>query len=165
MTLAYAKRQGPMLTPTLRRVMRGLSRAQVVAVAMIGLGFVLVGALVELAGLVVGAVAWRVVPTRPALLRAAVLAQAADLVTFAFIWRSGGGERNPLALAALEAAHAVLPAGLEVLAAALFLLLLKLALIVYLVRVATFLGRYRDAVLIIATAVGLVGATTNVLAL
>lgn len=149
-----------------RQAMSGLAqRREAVTVALIGLGFVVLGAVVELAGLVVGSVAWRLAPTRPVLLRAAVLAQAADLVSFAFIWRGGGGERNPLALAALEAARGVLPAGWDVVAAAVFLLLLKLALIVYLVRVAPFLGRYRDAVLIIAAAAGFVGATTNVLAL
>ena len=139
-----------------------LERRLAVAAAIVGLGFIVIGAITELVGLAVGALAWRLAATRSVLLRAAVLAQAADLVTFAFVWRGGSGERNPLALAALDAARAVLPPGWGELAAAAFLLLLKLALIVYLVRVAPFLGRYRVAVLIIATAVGLLGAASNV---
>jgi hypothetical protein len=137
-------------------------RRVAVAAALIGLGFVLIGAITELAGLAVGAVAWRLAATRSVLLRAAVLAQTTDLVTFAFVWRGGSGERNTLAVAALEAAQAVLPPEWAGLAAAALLLLLKLALIVYLVRVAPLLDRYRGVVLIIATAAGLVGATTNV---
>ena len=133
------------------------------AAAVVGLGLVMFGAFTEAAGLAVGAVAWRVAATRPPLLRTAVLAQAADLVTFAFVWRGGGGERNPLAVAVLEAAHTFLGPGWGILAAAAFLLLLKLTLILYLLQVAPYLGRYRGAVLVVATAAGLVGTTSNVL--
>ena len=137
-------------------------RRVAIAAAVIGLGFVVFGAFTELAGLAAGVVAWRLAAARPPLLRAAVLAQAADLVTFAFVWRGGSGERNPLALAALQAAETALGPGWGILAAEGFLLLLKLALVVYIVRIAPYLGRYRDAVLIVATAAGLIGATSNV---
>jgi hypothetical protein len=48
--------------------------------------------------------------------------------------------------------------------AALILMLAKLVLIRYLIRVTPHLGRYRQPVLAVATAVGIVGAASNVVA-
>ena len=141
---------------------RSPGRRATIAVVVVAIGLAAFGAFTELAGLAVGVVAWRLAATPSRLLRAAVLAQAADLVTFAFVWQGGQGERNPMARVVLDAIHAVLGPGWGVLAAAAVLLLLKLALIVYLVRVAPYLGRYRAAVLVVAMAAGLVGAASNV---
>ena len=129
--------------------------------------------MVEISGLTIGAVTARLASAYPPLLRAAVMAQIADLVTFAFIWRSGDGERNPLGRLAMDFSldlfgsrgygyddggyPAVILAGLS-------LLLLKVALIVFLIRVAPYLGRYRRTVLVVAVALGTLGAISNVLA-
>ena len=123
--------------------------------------------LVEIAGLTVAMGALRFAPAHPRLLRMAVLAQAADLGTFGFVWRSGQGEQNPLGRWAMDALLAHGRAGgtwEAAAAAALILILAKLALIGFLIWVTPHLGRYRRVVLVAGTVVGCVGAATNVLA-
>ncbi|HYN68921.1 MAG TPA: hypothetical protein VEX41_01765 [Candidatus Eisenbacteria bacterium] len=129
--------------------------------------------MVEISGLTIGAVAARLASAQPPLMRAAVLAQIADLVTFAFIWRSGDAERNPIGRLAMDFSLGLFGSRgvgfddrgyLAVIVAALILFGLKVALIVFLVRVVPYLGRYRRAVLVVAIAVGTLGAVSNVLA-
>ncbi len=129
--------------------------------------------MVEIAGLTIGALAARLAFAQPPLLRAAVLAQIADLVTLAFIWRSGDAERNPLGQLAMDFSLELFDSRGEgfddwgwvaVIVAALILFALKVALIVFLIRVAPHLGRYRRAVLVVAVAVGILGAISNILA-
>lgn len=123
--------------------------------------------MVEIAGLIIGAFAVRLASARPPLLRAAVLAQAADLATFGFAWQWGYGERNPLGRLAADSMRGLFPPNFTyeaVFTAALILMLAKLALIWYLIRMAPHLNRYRRAVLAVATAVGIVGAASNVVA-
>ena len=129
--------------------------------------------MVEIAGLTIGALAARLAFAQPPLLRAAVLAQIADLVTLAFIWRSGDAERNPLGQLAMDFSLELFDSRGEgfddwgwvaVIVAALILFALKVALIVLLIRVAPHLGRYRRAVLVVAVAVGILGAISNILA-
>ena len=129
--------------------------------------------MVEIAGLTIGALAARLASAQPPLLRAAVLAQIADLVTLAFIWRSGDAERNPLGQLAMDFSLWLFDSRGEgvddwgwvaVIVAALILFALKVALIVCLIRVAPHLGRYRRAVLVVAVAVGTLGAISNILA-
>ena len=129
--------------------------------------------MVEIAGLTIGAVTARMSSALPPLLRAAVLAQLADLVTLAFIWRSGNAERNPLGQVAMDFSLWLLGSGgvghddwgyVAVLVAAVLMFALKLALIAFLIRVEPHLGRYRRAVLVVAIGVGILGAVSNVLA-
>jgi len=105
---------------------------------------------------------------RPPILRAAVLAQLADLVTFAFVWQGGYGERNPVARFVLDSTVALFPESwswVAVQVAAFVVMLLKLALIGYQIRAAPYLGRYRQFVLGIAAGAGTLGATVNAMAL
>ena len=97
------------------------------------------------------------------LLRAAVVAQAVDLATFGAVWQLGQGEANPLGgliMQALgvpgypEAWHGAAIAGGV-------LILAKLALIAFLVRVSPHLVRYRDPVLLAALVVGVIGGAAN----
>lgn len=129
--------------------------------------------MVEIAGLTIGAVAARFASARSALLRAAVLAQVADLVTFAFIWRSGDAERNPLGRLAMDVAQGLLGSRglgyddrgyLAVILAAMLLFGLKVTLIGFLIRIEPHLGPYRRAVLVLAIAAGILGAISNLLA-
>jgi hypothetical protein len=103
-------------------------------------------------------------------LRAAVIAQAADLATFGAVWQLGAGEHNPLgrwAMDALFGGGVVNGARIWEAAAVtgVILILAKLGLIGFLIKATPHLGRYRRAVLLAATAVGIVGATANVLAI
>lgn len=104
-------------------------------------------------------------------LRAAVLAEAADLVTFAVVWEHAQGELNPLGglarSAFLAAFSPVMGSGADgaaVFAASLLLMGLKLGLIAFLMRAAPFLGRYRQFVLGVAAAAGTLGCVSNVVA-
>jgi hypothetical protein len=123
----------------------------------------------EIAGLTVGAfLARRTSRLDPQLLRFAVLAQAADLVTFAFIFGSAGqGERNPLAVVVVQAAKAIFGSRTNeqmfYVNSLSFLVMfgLKLALIIFLIWVAPRLRRYQRTVLLLATAAGIVGAVSN----
>lgn len=120
----------------------------------------------EIAGLLIGIALVRLAAPREALLRAAIVAQAADLATFAIAWQGGAGERNPLSRLALDLSFALFgPAEwVAVPTAALSLMGLKVALIGFLIHVAPHLGRYRRIVLGAAIGVGAIGAISNLLA-
>jgi hypothetical protein len=124
--------------------------------------------LTTFAGLTAGAVILRLAVAHTGQLRLALVAQAADLLTFVFAWQDGGAEHNPLAGWAVDAARGALSpdaAWLAVLLAGLLLILLKVGLAVLLVVIAPYLGRYRTLVLTIAIGAGLIGAASNLLAL
>jgi hypothetical protein len=120
------------------------------------------------AGLTAGAVILRLSVAYTGQLRLALIAQAADLLTFVFAWQDGGAEHNPLAQWAVDAARSALSpdaAWLAVLLAGLLLILLKVGLAVLLIAVVPHLGRYRTLVLTIAITAGLIGAASNLGAL
>jgi hypothetical protein len=127
----------------------------------------------EIAGVALGVVLIRRVSRFDStLLRTAILAQAADLVSFAFIFQNGGlGERNPIAHLIVGTAKGVFGSTTNeqmfvVNSLSFFAMIgLKLGLITFLVWVAPRLRQYRQAVLLLATAVGILGATANLLAL
>jgi hypothetical protein len=127
----------------------------------------------EIAGLTVGAfLARRTSRLDSRLLRAAVLAQAADLVTFAFIFgHAGQGERNPLAQVVVQAAKGIFGSTTNeqmfvVNSLSFFVMFgLKLALIAFLMWVAPRLRQYQRTVLLVATAAGIVGALSNFVSL
>jgi hypothetical protein len=136
-------------------------------VAAIILGASWGNALVEIAGVNAAASVLPVGSDRPRLLRAAVFAQAADLGTFGFVWQLGAGEQNPLGRWLMETLLALGSADATwsweaATAAGATLILLKLALIGFLVGVTPLFGRYQRAVLLLATAAGVVGASVNV---
>lgn len=121
--------------------------------------------MLEVTGVLFGLIAARMARSRTAWVSAAVLAQTADLVLFAFI--NPEGERNPLAHVLHElslSAVGDLPFGLTIWLAVVAMLSLKLGLIAYLVWAAPVLGRYRLPVLVVATAAGIVGAMSNLMA-
>jgi hypothetical protein len=127
----------------------------------------------EIAGLTVGAfLARRTSRLGPRLLRAAVFAQTADLVTFAFIFgHAGQGERNPLAQVIVQAAKAVFGSATNeqmfVVNSLSFLVMfgLKVGLIAFLIWAAPRLGKYQQLVLLVATAAGILGALSNFVSL
>jgi hypothetical protein len=124
--------------------------------------------LTAFAGLTAGAVILRLAVAHAGQLRLALIAQAADLLTFVFAWQDGEAEHNPLAGWVVDTARGALPPDavwLAPLLAGLFLILLKVGLAVLLIAVAQHLGRYRTLVLTIAIAAGLIGAVSNLLAL
>lgn len=102
-----------------------------------------------------------------AFLRLAVSAECADLGTFGFGWDAGQGEHNPIArLTLIALSPTVAPSGpasdAVAAVAALVLIGAKLALIGFLVWASPRLGRYRKGVLLAGTAVGAIGALSNV---
>lgn len=105
------------------------------------------------------------------LLRAAILAQAADLVTFTFVFANSSHEHNPLANLILQVAKNLIGSTtndqmfLVNWASVLVMVGLKLGLIVFLIWAAPRFGRYERAVLVIATAAGIVGAISNLISL
>jgi hypothetical protein len=127
----------------------------------------------EIAGLTVGAVlARRTAKLEPQLLRVAVIAQVADLVSFAFIFgHAGQGERNPLAQVVVQAAKGIFGSSTNdqmflVNSLSFFVMFgLQLALIAFLIWVAPRLRQYQRLVLLLATAAGIVGAVSNFLSL
>ena len=126
-----------------------------------------------MAGLALGTVIFRrASKLDPALLRWAVIAQLADLVTFAFIFgHAGQGERNPLARFVVDAAKNLFGSATndQMFVVNTFsfaaMIALKLALIGFVIWVSARVGRYRSAVLMVAIAAGLIGAVFNFLAL
>ena len=153
--------QAPLLFPTVNVLLVGLFAVLLIQGAESG------NALVEIAGLAATASVLRLAPARPRLLQAAMFAQAADLGTFGFAWQLGQGEQNPLGRWAVETLLALGPANgsWEAAAAAgLILILAKLALVGFLIRITPQLGRYRRIVLLTATLAGTVGAAGTVLA-
>jgi hypothetical protein len=119
--------------------------------------------IVHLTGLTVGALLVRRYRTVPMLLRGAVFAQIADLVTFAIVWNGFQEERNPLANLILQTVIGLTGdlGDLSSWLAAVVLVGLKCALIAYLAWAAPILGRYRKPVLLLATAAGAIGALSN----
>ncbi len=119
--------------------------------------------MIEVAGAVYGAVLvrrfWSVSP----LLRAAVFAQVADVVTF--VWAGRAGEdRNPLANLIHQGFSGLASDSSPELGAwltALVVIGLKTGLILYLVWAAPRLRQYRRPVLIVALAAGVIGALSN----
>jgi hypothetical protein len=126
---------------------------------------------ITVVGICLGIYLARVAGPRERWLRVAVLAQTADLVTFAVVWEHAQGELNPLgalARAAFLAAFAPTMGsgadGAAVVAASVLLMGLKVGLIGFLLRAAPHLDRYRPVVLAVATAAGLLGCVSNVVA-
>lgn len=127
--------------------------------------------MITVVGICLGISLARVAAPRERWLRVAVLAQAADLLTFAAVWEHAQGELNPLGglarsafLAALTPAIGLGAEGAAVLASSALLMGLKLGLIGFLLWAAPNLGRYRRVVLLVAAAAGTLGSASNVIA-
>ncbi len=122
--------------------------------------------MVGVAGMLLGIALGRLAGPRTPWLRAAILAQTADLVTFSVLWDYGQGELNPLGRISMQLALGLLGGdhAISVLIAGVALMSVKLALIAYLVHGSPFFGPYRQIVLAVATAIGIVGALSNVIA-
>ena len=119
--------------------------------------------MIEIAGAVYGAVLVWHFRTLPPLLRAAVFAQIADVVTF--VWAGRPAEdRNPLANV-IHQAFSGLTSGifpeLGSWLTALAVIGLKTGLILYLVWAAPKLRQYLRPVLVLAIAAGVIGALSN----
>lgn len=96
-----------------------------------------------------------------------MLAQIADLVTFATVWEHSQGELNPLGALVRDGALLILGpehVGPAAAIAAIVLATLKMGLIAFLVRFGDDFGRYRWVVMAVAVVAGAVGATSNVVA-
>ena len=127
--------------------------------------------MITVLGICVGIYLAHVAGPRERWLRLAVLAQTADLVTFAVVWEHAQGELNPLGglarsafLAALTPVMGSGADGAAVLAASVLLMGLKLGLIGFLLRAVPYLGRYRPLVLVVAASAGAIGCLSNVIA-
>lgn len=122
--------------------------------------------IVEIASVGTGASLLRLALGKPQLVQVAILAQAADMLTFVFAWQGGPAEQNPLSAWLLSGAYAVLPTAgtFPTAAAGVIMLGAKLALIAYVTMVAPHLGRYRVPVLVVCTMAGIIGAASNVIA-
>ena len=122
-----------------------------------------IATVIEIAGAIYGAVLVRHFWTLPLLLRAAVFAQVADVVTF--VWAGRPAEdRNPLANVIHQAFSGVTSdtsSDLGVWLTALVVIGLKTALIFYLVWAAPKLRQYQRPVLMLAIGAGLIGALSN----
>jgi hypothetical protein len=118
---------------------------------------------IEVAGAIYGAALVRQFWTLPLLLRAAVFAQVADVVTF--VWAGRPAEdRNPLANLIHEAFRGMTSDTFSELgewATMLVVIGLKTGLIFYLVWAAPKLRQYQGPVLVLALAAGLIGAVSN----
>jgi hypothetical protein len=121
---------------------------------------------VELASLAAASLVLRSALLSVRLLQFALLGQAADMLTFVLAWQRGAAERNPIAQLFIDWALGTFPGTgtFPFAVAGLALILAKLGLILYLVRITPFLGRYRNVVLTVALLVGLVGTISNVVA-
>lgn len=125
----------------------------------------------EITGLTVGAVLVRLSRSWAPLLRAAILAQAFDLVTFTFVFANSAHEHNPIANLVLETAKS--PIGTNTndqmffvnWTSVLVMVALKLGLIAFLVWAAPRFGRYQGLVLVVAIVIGIVGGISNVISL
>lgn len=148
-----------------------------VAVAVGSAALVLVGlpidlmaqtdaSLVELASLAAAAAILRWALGSPRLLQLALLAQTGDMLTFVLAWRRGEAEQNPIAQLLIEWSVATFPGtgSFPFAVAGIVLILAKVGLVLFVVRVTPFLGRYRNAVLAIALIAGLIGSVSNVIA-
>jgi hypothetical protein len=123
--------------------------------------------LVELASLAVGSAILRWAVLNPGLIRLALIAETADMLTFVLAWQRGAAELNPIAGAIVHWAGAVAAGAgsFSFAIAGIGLVAAKLALVAFLVAVAPKLGPYRRAVLWVAAVAGLIGAVSNVVAL
>jgi hypothetical protein len=121
---------------------------------------------ITVAGVLIGIALARLAGRREWWLRAALLGQAADLVTFTTIWEYGLGEKNPLALLVLDLSRQAFGPGTAAAdyIATIVLAGLKLGLIAYLLFVERYLGRYRRPVLFVGAVAGVIGTVSNVLA-
>lgn len=119
--------------------------------------------MIEIAGAIYGAALVRHFWTLPLLLRSAVFAQVADVVTF--VWAGRAGEdRNPLAHVIHQSFTGAISDPSSQLGdwlTALAVIGLKTALIFYLVWAAPNLRQYQRPVLLLALAAGLIGAVSN----
>jgi hypothetical protein len=160
----------PLLLPALNLLLIGLFLFLLLLEAETG------NALVEIGGLAAATGALWIAPAAPRVLRAAVFAQVADLATFGFVWQLGRGEQNPIGHFAMdlffglgqtaanwEASTATLWEAAS--ATGLLLMLAKLGLIGFLIVATPRLGRYQRPVLVVATAIGILGAAANTFAL
>lgn len=122
--------------------------------------------MITVAGAIVGIALTRFAGQREAWLRAAILAQIADLVTFAAVWEHNHGELNPIGLLVRDASNLVFGeySGAGTWIAWLVLSALKLGLLAFLTRVDPLLGRYRRLVMAVGIAAGTLGAASNVIA-
>jgi hypothetical protein len=161
--LWYMRRSGTgLFLPTLNLILFGLFGIAVLFGADWG------NAIVEIAALTAATRALTLTLDGPPLLRAAVIAQIADLGTFGPVWQLGAGEQNPLgrwtmdALFAGGSGNGIWSWGAAA-ATGVILILAKLGLIGFLIEATPFLGRYRRTVLLSAALVGTVGATANAL--
>jgi hypothetical protein len=122
-----------------------------------------IATVIEIAGAIYGAVLVRHFWTLPPLLRAAVFAQIADVVSF--VWAGRPAEdRNPLANLIHQAFSGVTSDTSSELGhwlTALVVIGLKTGLIFYLVWAAPKLRQYQRTVLVLAIAAGLIGALSN----
>lgn len=160
--LRYLRRpqRWPLVLPAVNLLLLGLFAVALISGARSGNAVVEIGALTAATGAIPLAL------DRPRLLRAAVVAQVADLGTFGFAWQLGAGELNPVGRWMMEAlfgppsAYGSWPwEGAAV--TGVILILAKLTLIGFLIWVTPLLGRYRRIVLGAATVAGGVGAATN----
>lgn len=119
--------------------------------------------MIEIAGAIYGAALARHFWALPPLLRAAVFAQIADVVTF--VWAGRPAEdRNPLANLIHQAFGGVTSGTSSELGdwlTAFAVIGLKTGLVFYLVWAAPKLRQYRRPVLVLAIAAGLIGAISN----
>ncbi|HXG25604.1 MAG TPA: hypothetical protein VNL94_01945 [Candidatus Binatia bacterium] len=121
--------------------------------------------MITVAGWLLGIGLVRLAGQRERWLRAALLAQIADLVSFTTLWEYGLGEQNPLAHLVLDLSRQAFGAeGFAGYVATVVLVALKLGLLGYLAFAERHFGRYRRPVLAIAVVAGTVGAASNVFA-
>ena len=127
--------------------------------------------MITVVGICLGIYLARIAGPRERWLRVAVLAQTADLVTFAVVWEHAQGELNPLSGLARSAFLAAFAPTLgssadnaAVVASSALLMGLKVGLIGFLLWAAPNLGRYRKPVLAVAAAAGTLGGISNVIA-
>lgn len=159
----YVRRsgRGRLFVPALGVLLSGLCVVGVIAGPAWGNG------LVELAGVTATTVAIPYVLERTGLLRAALMAQLADLATFGFVWQLGYGERNPIGRWTVDGlirlgSDGDIGSWQAAVAGGIVLILVKLALIAFLIQVTPYLGRYRRGVLVVAMVAGTVGAAVSV---
>lgn len=122
--------------------------------------------LVELASLAGAAAILRWAFRGPRLLQLALWAQTTDMLTFVLAWRRGEAEQNPIAQLLIDLSLATFPGtgSFPFGVAGIVLILAKVGLVLYVVRVTPVLGRYRNVVLATALIVGLIGSASNVFA-
>lgn len=125
----------------------------------------------EITGLTVGAVMLRLSRPRPPLLRAAILGQTFDLVTFTFVFANSAHEHNPIANAVLETFKRLIGSSTNDQMffvnwfSVLVMVAVKIGLIAFIAWGAPRLGRYERPVLVVAAVAGVVGGISNLTSL